>query len=374
MYIIDSTLVECHLTLLQKRDFIFLLDHLGVNFVELNIKHSYDNELQEIQDLVKFKKQRGLRINYLINIDIKSFLNTNLQGDKNDIKTYFDSLVNIFNLHNNYIIIKYIYSETTICYIENILKTIKDIYPFLNIVFSIENYFDLDNSNLELEIISILDQYVGTIGINDSNGLVHNYKIIDCLSFINENCNLQISCSFRNDLSNAVSNSFIAINEGCDFITTSVLGLNGVTDLSGLICNIYNTYPEYLKNYNLYCLKLIELYISQVFFIPLPLTSRSNIITYELSNIMDQIMDEYSKKKMNDIVDKIFIFNKNMSFYNLKIFIYLYLPRVFIKLEDDYIQRLCDTIRNDILLDKTLYIRLNNDQDFCINYIMKYIK
>lgn len=358
MFVIDSTIVECHdkichFSLKQMCHYISLLNDFGLEFVEIpNI--TLDTPW-ELQDLIEFKKSNNLKIQYIINIDLNSC---------KDIDQF------------ECISIKYIHDQDTL--ITNVLKKIKQQKSNICIFFSIENYFEIDQNNLSNLLLSIED-YIDIICIKDNKGTVHNYSVIDALCFIKNICNpnLKLGCNFNNDTQNAVSNSFIAINEGFEYVTTSVLGLsnnNGITDFSALLCKIYTTYPEYLDKYNLYLLKIIELYISHIAFIALPINHRSNIITRQMLQIDTNILlNTYSKIIEKDLLSKVFIFHEEMNWYDLKIFIYLYLPKVFINLDFSYIRLLCDIIKTDISINPRLYIDLNNDQNYCIDYILNYI-
>jgi hypothetical protein len=163
-----------------------------------------------------------------------------------------------------------------------------------------------------------------------------------------------------------VYNTFFALQEDCKYITTSIFGLgneNGIADLTGIINRIYITSPKSVYKYNLHFLKLLELYTSNTFDIPIPISNRHNLIITDHNINISKHLDDFG----------LFVFNKDINVDELKYFLYKYLPKAFNALDDKYIEKLCICIKSDILQNENLYIQLNYDQNIAIRYLLEYI-
>jgi homocitrate synthase len=187
---------------------------------------------------------------------------------------------------------------------------------------------------------------------------------------------LDIECHFHNDSSCAVSNAYIALLNGCTHINTCVLGIgerNGITDLSGLISRIYTTYPNTLKKYNLHILKTLDLFVSSILGINLPI---NNCITGPCSFhhlTLPCVKDSVINPEDFGLSEKIFIFSHIMDHNSLKFFLQNNLSNIYTQLSHDYVKKLCNTIKLDLAQDNILYYKLNNDLEYAKSYILKYI-
>ena len=381
-YIIDSTFAEgmknpifFNLTLQQKQNYLVLLDNLGVEYVELSISSC----LQEINDLIQFKKTSGLSIKLIICISdslddiektiqlqyidvvcVKSLLNkTNLTTDfDNSLDNSLDNSID--NSIDNSV-------DNSIDNLIDNLKLLKSKLPKVELQFCIPDSFDIETNFLSTLYFKI-DDYVDCISIEDTRGNIIHSDIEKMISLIKSvTCSdIDIRCQFSNNNSSSVYNTFFALQEDCKYITTSIFGLgneNGIADLTGIINRIYITSPKSVYKYNLHFLKLLELYTSNTFDIPIPISNRHNLIITDHNINISKHLDDFG----------LFVFNKDINVDELKYFLYKYLPKAFNALDDKYIEKLCICIKSDILQNENLYIQLNYDQNIAIRYLLKYI-
>ncbi len=385
-YIIDSTLREgqqnsiCNFTLDQKQDFLILLDKFGIEYAELTNPNSSDIAFQEYKSLVQLKKDLGLRIKLIAHIrnhigDIEKALQCNIDGISLVISTS-EILINASHKKSIDEIIQHSVKN---------LDYIKNTNPNIEIRFSTEDSFRTD-PNILSKLFLAIEDYVDRIGIADTVGIATHYDIEDTLDIIQNTTSseLDIECHFHNDSSCAVSNAYIALLNGCTHINTCVLGIgerNGITDLSGLVSRIYTTYPNMLQKYNLHILKSLDLFVSNILGIDIPL---NNCITGPCSfhhkagihtNAMMKNKDTYGVIKPVDfgLSEKIFVFSNIMGYNSLKFFLQKNMSNIYTQLSDDYIKKLCNTIKIDIVKDNFLYYKLNNDVEYAKSYILKYI-
>jgi homocitrate synthase len=367
-YIIDSTLREgqqnsiCNFTLNQKQDFLILLDKFGIEYAELINPNSSDIAFKEYKSLVQLKKDLGLGIKLIAHIrnhtsDIEKALQCNIDGI---------ILSSHLNCNNKSI-------DEIIQHSVKNLDYIKKINPDIEIIFSTEDSFRTD-PNILCKLFLAIEDYVDRIGITDTVGIATHYDIEDTLDIIQNTTRseLDIECHFHNDSSCAVSNAYIALLNGCTHINTCVLGIgerNGITDLSGLISRIYTTYPNTLEKYNLYILKTLDVFVSTVLGINLPI---NNCITGPCS-FYQGVLSTCIVIKPEDfgLSEKIFIFSHIMDYNSLKFFLQNNLSNI--RLSDDYVKKLCDTIKMDLVQDNSLLYKLNNDPEYAKSYILKYI-
>lgn len=367
-YIIDSTLREgqqnsiCNFTLDQKQDFLILLDKFGIEYAELINPNSSDVAFQEYKSLIQLKKDLGLGIKLIAHIrnhisDIEKALQCNIDGINLVISSQINSIDEI---------------------IQNSVKNldyIKKTNPDIEIIFSIEDSFRT-NPNILSKLFLAIEDYVDRIGIADTLGIATHYDIEDTLDIIQNTTRseLDIECHLHNDSSCAVSNAYIALLNGCTHINTCVLGIgerNGITDLSGLISRIYTTYPNTLEKYNLYVLKTLDVFVSNVLGINLPI---NNCITGPCSfHHLTLPFNNAIKPEDFGLSEKIFIFSHIMDYNSLKFFLQNNLSNIYTQLSDDYVKKLYNTIKIDLVQDNILYYKLNNDVEYAKSYILKYI-
>ncbi len=353
--IIDSTFAEgtknpifFNFTLQQKQNYLVLLDSLGVEYIELIC-------LQDIHDLIQFKNTSGLNIKFIICIN-----NSDVDIEKVIQLQYIDVIcVKIICIDN--------LTGDLIDNVRGNLKLLRSKLPKVQLQFCISDSFDIETNFLSSLYLSI-DDYVDCISLEDTRGNIVHSDIEKMISLIKSvMCSdIDIRCQFSNNNSSSVCNTFFALQEGCKYITTSVFGLgdkNGITDLTGIINRIYTTTPKSVYKYNLHFLKLLELYTSNILDIPIPISNRHNLIIRDDNINISKHLDDFG----------LFIFNKDIDITELKYFLYKYLPRAFNALDDEYIQKLCTSIKSDILQNENLYIQLNYDQNIAIKYLLQYI-
>lgn len=214
--IIDCTLTKgfenilCNFSLQQKKDFIVLLDQFGIEYVELQNPNLSNDLLFEFKSLIEFKKTHNLSIKFIINV----------RNDIDDIQ----KITNINSIDDN----SYIHLKINLDNIESIdlketIKNLSLIKPNINIHLSIKNAFQI-HPNLISNIISETETYINTICLEDSSGTATHYDVEGLLTII-DIYNTSIECTFQNDSSSAVYNSYIALLNGCKYINTSVLGI-----------------------------------------------------------------------------------------------------------------------------------------------------
>ena len=373
--IIDSTLREgqqnsiCNFTLNQKQDFLILLDKFGIEYAELINPNYSDVAFQEYKSLIQLKKDLGLDIKLIAHIrnhirnhisDIKKALECNIDGI---------SLVISSQINNKSI-------DEIIQHSVKNLDYIKKTNPDIEIIFYTEDSFRTD-PNILSKLFLAIEDYVDRIGIADTVGIATHYDIEDTLDIIQNTTRseLDIECHFHNDSSCAVSNAYIALLNGCTHINTCVLGIgerNGITDLSGLISRIYTTYPNTLEKYNLHTLKILDVFVSNVLGINLPI---NNCITGPCSFHHLTYIKNKNAIKPEDfgLSEKIVIFSHIMDYNNLKFFLQNNLSNIYTQLSDDYVKKLYNTIKIDLVQDNILYYKLNNDAEYAKSYILKYI-
>jgi homocitrate synthase len=364
--IIDSTLTKghenrlCNFSLQQKKDFIILLDKFGIEYVELQNPNLSNNLLFEFESLIEFKKTHNLSIKFIINV----------RNDRNDIQ----KIININSIDNNYIDNNYIHLKINLDNIESIdlketIKNLSLIKPNINIHLSIKNAFQI-HPNIISHIISETETYINTICLEDSSGTATHYDVEGLLTII-DIYNTSIECTFQNDSSSAVYNSYIALLNGCKYINTSVLGIgqkNGITDLSGLISRIYTISKPSLDKYNLHLLKQIDDFVSKILNIYIPInnpitgfsvyhnnSSKQNHPIHNVLNCIDFNLE-------NDI--------NIIEFDNLKHFLY----ENNVKIDDEYIKKLSYTLQDNINKNPKLYYTIYVNKKFALKYILKYIR
>jgi homocitrate synthase len=360
--IIDSTFAEgtknpifFNFTLQQKQNYLVLLDSLGVEYFEIYLS----SFLQEIDDLIQFKKSSDLSIKIIICI------NNSLNDIEKVIQLQYIDVICVKipgNVTDNLI------DNVTDNLIDNVtdnLKLLRSKLPKVQLQFCISDSFDIETNFLSSLYLSI-DDYVDCISIEDTRGNIVHSDIEKMISLIKSvMCSdIDIRCQFSNNNSSSVCNTFFALQEGCKYITTSVFGLgdkNGITDLTGIINRIYTTTPNI--KYNLHFLKLLELYTSNILDIPIPISNRHNLVIKDDNINISKHLDDFG----------LFVFNKDIDIPELKYFLYKYLPRAFNALDDEYIEKLCISIKSDISQNENLYIQLNYDQNIAIRYLLQYI-
>ena len=353
--IIDSTLTKgqdnllCNFSLEQKKNFIELLDKFGIEYVELQNPNLSKDLLLELKSLIEFKQTQNLSIKYIVNI----------RNDINDIETI--SKINSIeylkiHLHNSLHSIN----------LKDTITNLSNINPNINIHLSIKNAFQI-HPNILSQIISETETYINTICLEDSLGISTHYDVEALLTII-DIYNTSIECSFQNDSSSAVYNSYIALLNGCKYINTTVLGLgqkNGITDLSGFISRIYTISKPSLNKYNLHLLKNIDNFVSKILniYIPInnPITGFSmfhNTYPNQLIPINLNSMDFNLNNEINII-----------QFDNLKNFLHINN----IKLDDEYIKKLSDSLQDNFNKNPKLYYNIYANKKFARKYILKHI-
>lgn len=354
--IIDSTFTEgvknpifFDFTLQQMQNYLVLLDSLGVEYVEL-----YMSSI--IHDLIQFKNTTGLSIKFIICISnsLNEFCERLQYIEKTTQLQYIDVIC-----------VKLIELEQTDNLTDN-LKLLRSKLPKVKLQFCISDSFYMEPNFLSSLYLKI-DDYVDCISIEDTRGNIVHSDIEKMISLIKSvMCSdIDIRCQFSNNNSSSVCNTFFALQEGCNYITTSMFGLgdkNGITDLTGIINRIYTNTPELVYKYNLHFLKLLELYTSNILDIPIPISNRHNLIIGDDNINISNHLDDFG----------LFVFNKDVDIDELKYFLYKYLPRAFNTLDEEYIQKLCIRVKTDILQNENLYIHLNYDQNIAIKYLLQY--
>jgi homocitrate synthase len=361
--IIDSTLTQgqknilCKFSLQQKKDFIVLLDQFGIEYIELENPNLSKDLLLELESLIEFKKTNNLSIKYIVNIrndinDIQKIININ---SIEHLKIHLDDNNNNNNNNN----IKSINLEETI-------KNLSSIKPNINIHLSIKNAFQM-HPNILSNIISETETYINTICLEDSIGISTHYDVEALLTII-DIYNTSIECTFQNDSSSAVYNSYIALLNGCKYINTSVLGIgqkNVITNLSGFISRIYTISKSSLDKYNLHILKDIDNFVSNILniYIPInnPITGFSMYHNSEPNQLIPTNLHPIDFNLNNDI--------NIIQFDNLKKFLHINN----IKLDDEYIKKLSYILQDNLNKNPKLYYKIYVNKSFTLKYIRKYI-
>lgn len=316
-YIVDSTLINKQdLSINQKKQFLLCLEKIGIEYVEITMSQKL---LDELECLVNFKTQNGLRI--------KLIINTCNQRDHLDKILQLHYPIDCINIEIDV-------SETELDKIiqQSIsnLTYIKSISRNVETILTIKNSFITDKNYLAKIFLSIED-YVDRVCLVDSTGIATHTDVEDLLILLKNTTTTQlhIGCQFYNYSSSAVYNSFIALQNGCTYITTILTSPYTMTDFNGLVSRIQTIYPESTSKYSL------------------------------------KTFNEFSLFNP--------IFTPDMDSKRLYEFMINYLPNVIEKLQEDYILKLNNVLRNDMSQDNDLCNKLNDDIDFSISYILKYI-
>lgn len=329
--IVDCTLTEghlnqfCNFTLKEKCEFLILLNSFGIEYVEINVLN-----YEEYETFLKLKKDKCLKIKFLL-----TFANI----------ADIDILEKCSSYQIDSIKLQYGYKINDTC-----------------------NYIKNHNSNIEIVLeISINDFYsivywppfIDRIRIVDTCGTITHYEIEEVWDLIQDSMidDLKVEYQFRNDTSSAVYNSYMALFNGCGYISLSVLGIgnrNGITDLSGFISRIYGAHKDILQKYDLTVLKSLDEFVSCRLGTHIPM---NNPITGICS---------WDSVNGDDFTTNI-IFTQTLELF--KTMMEHILPDVCEKLTDTYISKLYDQICKDISKDTALFIKINSDVDYARRYI-----
>jgi len=353
--IIDSTLTQgqknilCKFSLQQKKDFIVLLDKFGIEYVELQNPNLSKDLLLELESLIEFKKTNNLSIKYIVNI----------RNDINDIQT-------ISNINSIEYLKIHLDNNIESINLEETIKNLSTINPNINIHLGIKNAFQI-HPNIISNMISETETYINTICLEDSLGVSTHYDVEALLTII-DIYNTSIECTFQNDSSSAVYNSYIALLNGCKYINTSVLGIgqkNGITNLSGFISRIYNISKPSLDKYNLHILKDMDNFVSNILniYIPInnPITGFSMYHNSEPNQLIPINLNSIDFNLNNEI--------NIIQFENLKKFLHINN----INLDDEYIKKLSYILQDNINKNPKLYYKIYVNKKFALKYILKYI-
>ena len=203
--------------------------------------------------------------------------------------------------------------------------------PNINIVICVDNGFTGDYNVLS-GIVVELEELITRICIRDKLGIATHTQVEDVLTLIQSisSNNIDIQGDFWNTLDGAVYNTCNAVLHGCEWVTTSIVkSAQSCANLYKVLLRVRKLYQE---------------------------------ITTGITGVITDVK-LITPKSQNDLTDP----------QVLTTFLKYKLPDVYQHLNDTYINKLADTVSDDIT--KTPFIKkiLQGTDQEKINYLMKYI-
>ena len=234
----------------DKKTIIKALIKLGVRNFEFFSPIVNTREEDEFRELKQYSESL---------VDDKLLFIAHCRCNENDIKKSLDIGFNGLNLYMSIsnIAQKYNYNKSYRELKRIITNTIRDTkreFSDIYLRFSTEDAFRTDIDNI-FDIYDEVSEYVDTLGMPDTVGIATPDIVEKRVRYLKERYpNNSIEGHFHNDRGFSLINALTAVENGMDFVDTSVWGMgerSGITSLTGLLLNLYLHDKELVKDYNL---------------------------------------------------------------------------------------------------------------------------
>ncbi len=171
-------------------------------------------------------------------------------------------------------------------YITKTVETTRRLYPGIYLRFSIEDTFRTPLTKI-YQIYDRISSFVDGLGLPDTTGMSLPDQVrIRVRSLRRRYPKVDLESHFHNDRGMALANSLVAIEEGIDWLDTTIWGLgerSGITSLTGILFNLYHFNRNLISKYNIalsYPLNVIMAAILKMqvpYNEPVSLTNRTHI-------------------------------------------------------------------------------------------------
>jgi len=234
----------------EKKKIFEALVKLGIRHFEFFSPVVSPIENKDFQELLKFSKQITKEKIFFL-----AHCRCHPKDIKEAIKTGFDGLNLYMGISKH--AQKYHFKKTK----EELFKIIKDTiiktkkaYPNIYLRFSAEDFFRTSLEDI-FEIYDQIHKFVDTFGVPDTVGIATPDEVEKIIKILKKRYpQKNIECHFHDDRGYALINAQKAVENGAEFIDTSVWGIaerSGITSCTGLLLNLYHLDKKLVKNYNL---------------------------------------------------------------------------------------------------------------------------
>jgi homocitrate synthase len=234
----------------EKKKIFEALVKLGIRHFEFFSPAVSPIENKDFQELLKFSKQITKEKIFFL-----AHCRCHPKDIKEAIKAGFDGLNLYMGISKH--AQKYHFKKTK----EELFKIIKDIiiktkkaYPNIYLRFSAEDFFRTSLEDI-FEIYDQIHKFVDTFGVPDTVGIATPDEVEKIIKILKKRYpQKNIECHFHDDRGYALINAQKAVENGAEFIDTSVWGIaerSGITSCTGLLLNLYHLDKKLVKNYNL---------------------------------------------------------------------------------------------------------------------------
>jgi homocitrate synthase len=234
----------------EKKKIFEALVKLGIRHFEFFSPVVSPIENKDFQELLKFSKQITKEKIFFL-----AHCRCHPKDIKEAIKAGFDGLNLYMGISKH--AQKYHFKKTK----EELFKIIKDIiiktkkaYPNIYLRFSAEDFFRTSLEDI-FEIYDQIHKFVDTFGVPDTVGIATPDEVEKIIKILKKRYpEKNIECHFHDDRGYALINAQKAVENGAEFIDTSVWGIaerSGITSCTGLLLNLYHLDKKLVKNYNL---------------------------------------------------------------------------------------------------------------------------
>jgi homocitrate synthase len=234
----------------EKKKIFEALVKLGIRHFEFFSPVVSPIENKDFQELLKFSKQITKKKIFFL-----AHCRCHPKDIEEAIKAGFDGLNLYMGISKH--AQKYHFKKTK----EELFKIIKDTiiktkkaYPNIYLRFSAEDFFRTSLEDI-FEIYDQIHKFVDTFGVPDTVGIATPDEVEKIIKILKKRYpQKNIECHFHDDRGYALINAQKAVENGAEFIDTSVWGIaerSGITSCTGLLLNLYHLDKKLVKNYNL---------------------------------------------------------------------------------------------------------------------------
>ena len=234
----------------EKKKIFEALIKLGIRHFEFFSPVVSPIENKDFQELLKFSKQITKEKIFFL-----AHCRCHPKDIKEAIKAGFDGLNLYMGISKH--AQKYHFKKTK----EELFKIIKDTiiktkkaYPNIYLRFSAEDFFRTSLEDI-FEIYDQIHKFVDTFGVPDTVGIATPDEVEKIIKILKKRYpQKNIECHFHDDRGYALINAQKAVENGAEFIDTSVWGIaerSGITSCTGILLNLYHLDKKLVKNYNL---------------------------------------------------------------------------------------------------------------------------
>jgi homocitrate synthase len=358
-----------HFDLKEKKQIIKSLIELGISHFEFFSPMVSDIERKDFLKIKSYVRSISSRKIFLL-----AHCRCNLNDILTAIKTGFDGLNFYMGISK---LAQQTYGKSKKEIIELIKQTVifvRKKYPQIYLRFSIEDGFRTPLGDIFL-VYDQISKFVNTFGLPDTTGVATPDEVKRRIKLLKKRYPQNyLECHFHNDRGYALINTLTAIENGAEYIDTSVWGLgerSGIASITGVLLNLYYLDNKIAEKYRLELCYPLNVLLGSILKMQVPatepvsLTNRTHIAgVHQDAVLKNKTRYEAHPLERFGVTSRQLLLGPLTGWHH----IYYYLKEIKnLKIDEEKAKEITKTFKNKVTKEKN-----KNPEEVLIEIVKKY--